>query len=109
MSEIGTDIEKIQKNEKLVAKVVPMIVKYIKAKYGNDVRVKTTDIKTYHADDEYTAKCKLIEVFVLNEKLLAAEIKHKLYNEITSVFGIDMTKYGSCLDLKVYKVKWEKV
>lgn len=102
-------MEQIKQNENSVPKLVPSIVEMIKSKYGKKVRVKVTKKKIHYGSDNYTATCPIIEIFVLDEYLVAAELKFQTWNDIQGFFGIDLGKYGACLYLEVYKQKWERV
>ena len=103
------DLERIQRNEVLVPKVVPRIVRYIKEKYGKRVTVETHNKGVFFGSDSYRGLCKEIRVFVEDESINAADLKVQLWNDIKNFFGIDMTKYGACLSLEVYRKKWEKI
>lgn len=105
----GQDKERIIKNEKEVPIILPHIVTFIKEKYGNSVKVKTKSKKVLFGSDMYRGTCKEIEVYVENESLLAADVKYQLRKDIKNFFGIDLSNYGVCLDLSVYKKIWEKV
>jgi hypothetical protein len=105
----GRDSERIQKNEVLVKRITPRIVRFIEEKFGNDVTVESHDKSVFFGSDDYRGLCKEIKVFVENEDLNATELKVQLWGDIKNFFGIDMTRYGSCLNLEVFKKKWEKV
>lgn len=103
------DLELIKSNEIKIPKLLPHIVDFIKEKYGKSVRVKTSNEKIFFGSDNYSGVGKVINVFVENEKLLPAEVKIRLWNDIRNFFGVDMSMYGSCLNLNVYKKIWSKV
>lgn len=103
------DLERIQRNEVSVPKVVPSIVRFIKEEYGNRVSVETHNKGVFFGSDDYRGVCKEIRVYVQDERLVAADVKVKLWNDIKNFFGIDMSRYGACLSLEVYRKKWEKV
>ena len=104
-----TDLERIQKNEISVPRMVPRIVSFIKEKYGKKVRVESHNKGVYFGSDDYRGLCKEIKIFVEDERLLPAEVKIELWRDIKNFFGINMSEYGSCLDLTVYKKIWSKV
>ena len=105
----NNNVEKIKRNEIEIPKKLPSIVKFIKSKYGNSVRVKTDSKSVYFGSDNYRGTCKEIKIFVEDERLVAAEVKVDLWRDINNFFDIDMTRYGSCLYLEVYRKKWEKI
>lgn len=105
----GQDKERIMKNEKEVPIILPHIVAFIKEKYGKSVRVRTQTKKVFFGGDMYQGTCKEIEVYVENESLLAADVKYQLRKDIKNFFGIDLSNYGVCLDLSVYRKIWDKV
>lgn len=104
-----TDLERIKKNEISIPKMVPHIVKFIKEKYGKGVSVESHNKGVYFGSDDYRGLCKEIKVYVEDERLLAAEVKIQLWKDIDNFFGVNMSRYGSCLDLTVYKKSWEKI
>lgn len=103
------DLEKIQRNEIMIPKIVPKIVSFIKEKYGRRVRVESHNKGVYFGSDDYRGLCKEIRIFVEDESLLPAEVKIQLWGDIKNFFNIDMREYGSCLDLTVYKKIWSKI
>ena len=105
----GQDKERIKKNEKEVPKILPHIVAFIKEKYGKSVRVKTQSNRVFFGSDMYQGNCSEIKVYIENESLVVGEVKYQLRNDIKNFFGIDLSKYGVCLDLSVYKKIWEKI
>lgn len=105
----GEDLERIKKNEVLIPKVVPHIIKFIKEKYGNRVTLKSHNKGVYFGSDDYRGFCKEIRVHVEDERLVAAEVKVQLWKDIKNFFNIDMSLYGSCLSLEVYRKSWEKI
>lgn len=105
----GEDLEKIKRNEASVPKIVPKIVAFIKEKYGRKVRVESHNKGVFFGSDDYRGLCKEIKIYVEDERLLPAEVKIELWNDIKNFFGINMSEYGSCLDLTVYKKIWSKV
>ena len=105
----GEDLDRIKRNEIEVPKTVPMIVKFIKEKYGKAVRVKVRDKGIHFGSDNYSATCKEINVYVEDETLTAAEVKVSIWNDIKNFFEIDLSSYGNCLGLQVYRKKWDKV
>lgn len=104
-----SNIERIKKNEKEIPSRVPSIVRFIKTKYGKAVTVETHNKGVFFGSDYYKGLCKEIRVYVQDERLVAAEVKVDLWRDIKNFFDIDMTTYGSCLYLEVYRKKWEKI
>jgi hypothetical protein len=105
----GNNVDKIKTNEIEVPKKLPSIVRFIKSKYGNRVKVKTENKGVYFGSDDYQGICKEIKIYVEDENLLAAEVKSDLWKDIRNFFDINMSEYGSCLDLIVYKKTWNRV
>lgn len=105
----GKDIERIMRNEKEIPKRVPAILEFINEKYGGGVRAESDTKSVYFGSDSYRGLCKEIKVYVEDEDLNPSEVKHELWDDIKNFFGIDMSLYGSCLDLTVFKKQWTKV
>lgn len=105
----GKDLERIKKNEIEVPRMIPSIVKFIKEKYGNGVKVKTENKGVHFGNDDYSASCKVIKIYVEDMSLTAAEVKHQIWNDINNFFGIDLARYGSCLSLVVYRKMWIEI
>lgn len=87
------NFEKIKRNEIEIPKKLPSIVKFIKLKYGNSVRVKTDSKSVYFGSDGYRGTCKEIKIFVENERLLPAEVKSDLWRDIKNFFDINMSEW----------------
>ena len=105
----GKDLDRIKKNEIEVPKMVPLVVKYIKEEFGKRLRVRIEKKGVFFGSDLYKGNCTEIKVFVEDTSINAAELKYQLKNTIKNFFGMDMSLYGSCLDLKVYKKNWEEI
>ncbi len=103
------NLERIKKNEVDVPKMVPHIVKYIKGEYGKKLKVKSIKRGVFFGSDSYRGLCTEIVVFVEDESINAAELKYQLREIIKNYFGIDMSLYGSCLDITVFEKTWKKV
>lgn len=103
------DLDRIKENEILVPKIVPFIIEFIKQKYGDSVRVQSYNKGTFFGSDNYRGLCKEIKIYVEDENLVPLEVKTQVWNDIKSFFNIDMSRYGACLDLTVYRKSWEKV
>lgn len=103
------NVEKIKRNEIEVPKKLPSIVKFIKSKYGNSVRVKTDSKGVYFGSDNYRGNCREIKIFVEDERLLPVEVKLDLLRDMKNFFDIETLEYGSCLEISVYKKIWSKV
>ena len=106
-------IEQIEKNKSNIEKLLPKINKFFKMKFGNNlVELKVTneeDVKRRHYGNEnYSTNAILLQFFFHNRTPNVTTLKKEIINDLRSFFNIDITYYGTPLDLDFFKSTWEK-
>jgi len=102
-------IELIRRNERYNSEVLPGIIEWINEKYGRRITVKTDTIGVRYANDDYSGKSVRLSLYLEDESLDPREVKSEIWNGLKNFFNIEMERYGSGMDLRVFKKKWEQV
>lgn len=103
-------IEQIEKNKIYIEKRLPKINEFFKIKFGDSLaRIVVTQDHTRHYGNERHSTNGIVLKFYFN--LSTSEVgllKKQVYNDLRSFFDIDISYYGTPLDLEFYKKTWEK-
>jgi len=102
-------IELIRRNERYNSEVLPGIIEWIKEKYGRRITVKSDTIGVRYANDDYSGKSVRLSLYLEDESLDPREVKGEIWNGLKNFFNIEMERYGSGMELRVFKKKWEQV
>jgi len=102
-------IELIRRNERYNSEVLPGIIEWLNEKYGRRITVKTDTIGVRYANDDYSGKSVRLSLYLEDESLDPREVKSEIWNGLKNFFNIEMERYGSGMDLRVFKKKWEQV
>lgn len=103
------ELENIQRNEQYNMEVLPAIVEFVKERYGNGVTLKHKIVKVFYGMDNYSGNSLRLMLYVEDESLNPREVKYGVWEGLNNFFNIDAAKYGSGIDIEVYKKKWERV
>jgi len=104
-------IAQIEKNKKDIEKLLPRITEFFKTKLGDDLvrLVITTDKRgTHYGNENYSTNRVVISFYFRDITPNVTTIKREIINDLKSFFSIDITYYGTPLDLDFYKSVWEK-
>jgi len=101
-------IAQIEKNKKDAEKILPRIIEFFKDKFGDDLlKLKVGEQGAHYGNENYsTKKIKLIFYFPESYSNLT---KREIFNDLKSFFNIDISYYGTPLDIEVYRMKWEQL
>ena len=103
------EIELIRRNERYNSEVLPGIIEWLKEKYGRRITVKTDTIGVRYANDDYSGKSVRLSLYLEDESLNPREVKSEVWDGLKTFFNIEMERYGSGIDLRVFMKKWEQV
>lgn len=107
-------IAQIETNRKHILKSLPKIVNFFESKLGDDLeKIEITNDegvrrRTY-GNEMYSTNAVLIQFFFNHETKTPARLKKEIINDLKSFFNIDITYYGTPLDLDFFKATWEKL
>ena len=107
-------IAQIETNRKHILKSLPKIVNFFESKLGDDLeKIEITNDegvrrRTY-GNEMYSTNAVLIQFFFNHETKTPARLKKEIINDLRSFFNIDITYYGTPLDLEFLKATWEKI
>ncbi len=76
-----------------------------KIEITNDEEVRR---RTY-GNEMYSTNAVLIQFFFNHETKTPARLKKEIINDLRSFFNIDISYYGTPLDLDFFKATWEKL
>lgn len=106
-------IEMIEKNRKDILRLLPKIVIFFESKLGDNLeKIEITNDegvrrRTY-GNENYSTNAVLIQFFFTHETKTPARLKKEIINDLKSFFNIDISYYGTPLDLDFFKATWEK-
>jgi len=106
-------IEMIEKNRKDILRLLPKIVIFFESKLGDNLeKIEITNDegvrrRTY-GNENYSTNAVLIQFFFTHETKTPARLKKEIINDLKSFFNIDISYYGTPLDLDFFKSTWEK-
>ena len=102
-------IGQIEKNKKDIEKLMPRIINFFKDKFGDDlVHLLIKKQKSYYGNESHSTD-KIVLDFRFSEKTPnVTQLKREVYNDLNSFFNIDVTYYGTPLDLDFHKAVWQK-
>jgi len=99
----------IEKNKKDIQKVLPRIIEFFKEKFGDDlVKLVVKERGAYYGHESYSTNKIVIDFRFSDKTPNVNQLKREVYNDLTSFFNIDVTYYGTPLDLEFHKAVWEK-
>ena len=107
-------IAQIETNRKHILKSLPKIVNFFESKLGDDLeKIEITNDegvrrRTY-GNEMYSTNAVLIQFFFNHETKPPARLKKEIINDLRSFFNIDISYYGTPLDLDFFKATWEKL
>ena len=107
-------IAQIETNRKHILKSLPKIVNFFESKLGDDLeKIEITNDegvrrRTY-GNEMYSTNAVLIQFFFNHETITPARLKKEIINDLRSFFNIDISYYGTPLDLDFFKATWEKL
>jgi hypothetical protein len=107
-------IGQIETNRKHILKSLPKIVNFFESKLGDDLeKIEITNDegvrrRTY-GNEMYSTNAVLIQFFFNHETKTPARLKKEIINDLRSFFNIDISYYGTPLDLDFFKATWEKL
>jgi hypothetical protein len=107
-------IAQIETNRKNILRLLPKIVNFFKSKLGDDLeKIEITNDegvrrRTY-GNENYSTNAILIQFFFSHETKTPALLKREIIKDLRSFFNIDISYYGTPLDLDFLKATWEKI
>jgi hypothetical protein len=105
------EIRNIEDKRRYIAKLLPVIVKFFKDTFKDDLfEIEVVDKKIHYASiklsmDTYLLMFKFNQIPKENEFNMRRTILKKLEN----IFNIDITRYGVPLDIEIYVKSWKKI
>ena len=102
-------IDLIEKNKAHIQKLLPRIINFFEEKFGDDlVRIVVKKQKSYYGNESYSTD-KIVLDFRFSDKTPnVTKLKNEVYNDLNSFFNIDVTYYGTPLELDFHKAVWQK-
>jgi hypothetical protein len=106
-------IAQIEKNKKHIVKLLPKIVNFFESKFGDNlVQLKVTNEEgvrgRHYGNENYSTNAIVLQFFFHNRTPNVTTLKKEILNDLRSFFNIDITYYGTPLDLDFFKATWEK-
>jgi hypothetical protein len=106
-------IAQIEKNKKHIVKLLPKIVNFFESKFGDNlVQLKITNEEgvrgRHYGNENYSTNAIVLQFFFHNRTPNVTTLKKEIINDLRSFFNIDITYYGTPLDLDFFKATWEK-
>jgi hypothetical protein len=106
-------IAQIEKNRKHILKLLPKIVNFFESKLGDNLeKIEITNDeevrRRHYGNENYSTNAILLQFFFHNRTPNVTTLKKEIINDLRSFFNIDISYYGTPLDLDFFKSTWEK-
>ena len=102
-------IDLIEKNKRHIQKLLPRIVNFFQDKFGDDlVHLYVKERKTYYGNESYSTDRIVLDFRFSDKTPNVTKLKNEVYNDLNSFFNIDVTYYGTPLELDFHKAVWQK-
>lgn len=102
-------IEHIEKYKKHIQKLLPRIVEFFKTKFGDDlVHLFVKTKRTHYGNENYSTDKIVLDFRFSDSASNVNQLKREVFNDLNSFFNIDVSYYGTPLDLDFYKTEWQK-
>jgi hypothetical protein len=106
-------IKKVESNKRKFEKASEMLLKIIKASNEDIEKIYVREGKTLYAMPHPGYSTKTFKIVVIlkegTSKFTGSLVGRKIIKSIKDFIGIDMSEYGSGLDLEIYIVTLEKI
>ena len=97
-------ITQIEKNKKHIVRLLPKIVNFFESKFGDDlVKLMVKEKSAHYGNENYSTNKILLDFLFSHKTPNLNKLKREVYNDLNSFFNIDVTYYGTPLDLDFYK------
>lgn len=94
----------IEKNKRHIEKLLPRIVDFFENKFGDDlVKLVVKEKSAHYGNENYSTNKILLDFLFSHKTPNLNKLKREVYNDLNSFFNIDVTYYGTPLDLDFYK------
>ena len=102
-------IVQIEKNKKNIEKLLPTIKNLFVKKFGDDlVKLTVKERSAVYGNEMYSTNKIVLGFYFSNETPNVNALRREVFNDLVSFFDIDVTYYGTPLDLEFYKAVWER-
>ena len=103
-------IAQIDKNKRDIERILPRIVEFFKDKFGKHLlKFEIGEKGTHYGNENHTTKT-INLIFYLSESTPDVRgAKREIFNDLNSFFNINLSYYGTPLEIEVYKMTWEKL
>ena len=99
--------QEIRRKKKYVEKVIPMILKYFKTKYKEELsKINVESVFVKFGEENLILDIPRLEFYFNGSLVNRAQ---DIINDLRDVFDIDLIKYGYPLGLRVYEQTWKRV
>jgi hypothetical protein len=102
-------IAQIEKNKIHIKKLIPKIFEFFEDKFGNNlVRIIMKERGTHYGNESYTTNKIVLDFRFSDNTPNVIQSKREVLKDLTSFFNIDVTYYGTPLEVEFHKAVWEK-
>jgi len=102
-------IVQIEKNKKNIETLLPKIKNLFVKKFGDDlVKLTVKERSAVYGNEMYSTNKIVLGFYFSNETPNVNALRREVFNDLVSFFDIDVTYYGTPLDLEFYKAVWER-
>jgi len=102
-------IVQIEKNKKNIEKLLPTIKNLFVKKFGDDlVKLTVKERSAVYGNEMYSTNKIVLGFYFSSETPNVNSLRREVFNDLVSFFDIDVTYYGTPLDLEFYKAVWER-
>jgi hypothetical protein len=102
-------IEHIENYKKHIKKLLPRIVEFFNEKFGDDLEsIIVTERGAYYGNENHSTQKIVLDFRFSVSTPNVTKLKREVYNDLKSFFNMDVTYYGTPLELEFHKAVWER-
>ena len=104
-------IKNIEDKKKYIKKLLPIIIKFLKDSFSEDLLdIEVITKKVHYGVENYSTEEYLLK-FYFNEipKEHEFNMRRTIIRNLDNMFNINITRYGVPLDLEIYVKTWKKL
>jgi hypothetical protein len=108
-------IEFIKQYKSHIESIIPRIVDYFESKFGDSlVKIEVKEKSSLYGNENFSIQRPNLKFYFdfndkENDRNWGAITKREIRKDLTSFFNIDISYYGTPLDIEVFQLNWTKI
>ena len=108
-------IEFIKEYKRHIESIIPRIVDFFESKFGDSlVKIEIKEKSAHYGHENFSIQTPRLKFYfdfnnMENDRNWGAVAKRDIRKDLTSFFNIDISYYGTPLDIEVFLLNWTKI